>query len=68
MVDRESQRRERRIVEPGRAQEETTAPDDLARSRAEGEALLAAADRAMDRALSRDSATYLAQGRQTGGQ
>jgi hypothetical protein len=47
---------------------DTMPGDDAERMRAEGQALLDAADEAISRALSRDSGQFLAQGRQTGGQ
>jgi hypothetical protein len=47
---------------------DTTPADESARLKAEGQALLDAADEAINRALSRDSSLFLAQGRQTGGQ
>lgn len=45
-----------------------TADDERAQAREDGHALLAAADAAITRALSRNSRQFLAQGRQAGGQ
>ena len=63
---------ERVNVRAGRPAElsptDTTPVDESVRMKAEGQALLDAADAAINRALSRDSSQFLAQGRQTGGQ
>lgn len=53
---------------PPRADADAPGGDDIAAARDEGQALLAAADAAIARALSRDSNEFLAQNRQLGGQ